>query len=179
MAYKRFPIPEFDHKPFRGLDWSKQKYLRESEISKQLEAANSVGIFPLKASKEILNKFSIRGEHSHVLLCKVPAGTYLVGRSYSWWLQRAIITNSLVPEDLDVIADWRTPRPMNTRFGPEHGIELDGKPIYVISCHGLGNYWVGNRTLVQDLDNGLHLLGCAKDDTANFHEFCLTFTWKT
>ena len=179
MAYRRFPIPEFDHKAFRGLEWSEPDYLMGGDISKKLGSADTLGVFPLKADGDVLKKFSVYGGHCHALLCKFPAGTRLIGRSYSWWLQRAVLTDSLISETLNVIADWSTPRPMNTRFGPEDGVELDGKPIYVISCHGHSDHWVGNRTLVQNLDNGFRILGCAKDDTANFYEFCLTFTWGT
>ena len=177
MAYRRFPIPEFDHNAFRGLEWSEPDYLMGGDISKKLGSVDTFGAFPLEASDDVLKKFSVHGENCHALLCKFPPGTRLVGRSYSWWLQRAVLTDSLVPETLNVIADWSTPRPMNTRFGPEEGIELDGKPVYVFSCHGHSNHWMGNRTLVQNLDHGFRILGCAKDDTANFYEFCLTFTW--
>ena len=177
VAYVRFPVPEFDHKALRGLDWSEPDYLGEDDVIAKLDDENTSGAFPLKAPEGVLDSFSVQGEHCHALLCIVPAGTRLVGRSYSWWLQRAIILDSLGPENPDIIADWHTPRPVNTRLGPEEGIEIDSSLFYVISCHGLNDHWVGNRTLVQNMDNGFRILGCAKDDTANFHEFCLTFTW--
>lgn len=177
MAYRRFPIPEFNHKAFRGLDWSQPDYVHEEDIKKELAEKDTFGIFPIKANPDILSRFSVQGEHAHALLCKVPNGSRLIGRSYSWWLQRAIVTDSITSDEFKVLADWRTPRPMNTRLGPEDGIKINDKLLYVISCHGHSDHWVGNRTLVKEIDDGYHLLGCAKDGTSNFYEFCLTFTW--
>jgi hypothetical protein len=177
MAYVRFPIPAFDHLALRGLDWAEPRYLSASEIAAKASDAAARGAFATKPDAALLDQFDISGEHCHALLCRAPAGGRLVGRSNSWWLQRALVLDSLDPASAQVIADWRTPRPVNTRFGPEDGIETDGRPLYVISSHGLAGKWVGNRTLVQDVPGGFRVLGTAKDGTANFHEFCLTFTW--
>ena len=178
MAYIRFPIPEFDHKGLRGLDWSEPKYLSEDAAAAKAADPSARGAFHLKAADALLQRFNISGEHCHALLCRAPAGARLVGRSHSWWLQRAVILDSPDPTGASVVADWRTPRPINTRFGPEAGIELDGRPLYVLSCHGLADKWIGNRTLVQDVNGGFRIVATAKDDTAKFDEFCLTFTWE-
>ena len=178
MAYVRFPFPAFDHKALRGLDWSAPAYLSSDDIAAKAAEEGASGAFPFQPDAALLEKFDIQGEHCHAYLCCVPAGAQMLGRSYSWWLQRALVIDSLDPASLNVIADWRTPRPMNTRFGPEDGIELSGGPLYVIASHGLADHWVGNRTLVEDVDGGFRILGTAKDDTANFHEFVLTFSWE-
>jgi hypothetical protein len=178
MAYVRFPIPAFDHKALRGLDWSEPKYLSANEIVAKAADPKARGAFAVKPDDALFQKFDISGDHRHALLCRAPAGGRLVGRSHSWWLQRAVIVDSLDPATAQVVADWKTPRPINTRLGPEDGIELDGRPLYVISSHALADKWVANRTLVQDVDGGFRVLGTSKDGVANFHEFCLTFTWE-
>jgi hypothetical protein len=178
MAYVRFPFPAFDHKALRGLEWSAPDYLTEDGVTAKAGDGGTFGAFSVKPASGIFDKLGIQGEHCHAVLCTFPAGTRVIGRSYSWWLQRAVIVDSLDPANFNIVADWRTPRPMNTRFGPEDGIELDGGPLYVISCHGLSDRWVGNRTILQNESDGFRILGSAKDDTANFHEFCLTFSWE-
>ena len=177
MAYVRFPIPTFDNKAFRGLDWVPPAYLSDAEIAAKAGESDARGAFPVRPDDGIFDRFDIEGEHRHAYLCRVPAGTRLVGRSHAWWLQRALLLDSLDPAAANIIADWRTPRPVNTRFGPEHGIELDGAPLYVISCHAHADNWVGNRTLTQDFDGGFRILGTSKNGTAKFDETCLTFTW--
>ncbi len=178
MAYIRFPVPAFDHMAFRGLDWSPPDLIDSNAVAAAISDAGKTGAFAASADDSLFEKFNIQGEHCHAHLCLFPAGTRVVGRSHSWWLQRALIVDSLDPGSSNVIADWRTPRPMNTRFGPEDGIELPEGPVFVISCHGVSDHWVANRTLAQNLDDGYRVLGVAKDDTANFHEFCLSFSWE-
>jgi hypothetical protein len=177
MAYIRFPIPAFDHKALRGLEWSPPDLLDRGAMTTAMEDAGKTGAFAVTTDGSLLEKLNIQGEHCHAHLCMFPAGARLVGQSHSWWLQRALIVDSLDSATANVIADWRTPRPMNTRFGPENGIELPEGPLFVISSHAVSDHWVGNRTLTQDIDGGYRILGAAKDDTANFHEFCLSFTW--
>lgn len=178
MAYVRFPIPAFDHKAFGGLDWSAPAFLGEAEAAAKAADPDARGAFPLQPAASLFEKFNISGPHCHALLCRAPAGARMLGRSHSWWLQRAVVVDSLDPANAEVVADWRTPRPINTRLGPDDGIVLDGRPLYVISCHGHGDGWIGNRTLVQDMDDGFRVLATAKDDTAKFFEFCLTFSWE-
>lgn len=178
MAFIRFPFPSFDHKALRGLEWSRPEILDAGAAAAKAGDAATRGAFAVAADDALFDKFSVEGEHRHAVICCVPAGTRVVGRSNSWWLQRAIIVDSLDASSANVIADWRTPRPINARFGPEDGITLDGGPVYVISCHALGDHWLGNRTLFQDTDQGFRVVATAKDDTANFDEFCLTFAWE-
>ena len=80
MAYRRFPIPEFDHKAFRGLEWAKPDYLMGGEISKKLGSVETFGAFPLEASDDVLKKFSVHGENCHALLCKqiISMPTFLI-----------------------------------------------------------------------------------------------------
>ena len=177
MGYIRFPIPSFDHKKLRGLDWTQPIFLSEDDINLKIGAKSTYGGFTVEAPESVTSKFSIRGEYVHAILCVVPSGTRIVGRSYSWWLQRALIIDSLNSEECKIICDWRTPRPMNSRFGPEEGIVLEHDCFYILSCHNHGEHWDGNRTLIQDHDNGRLILGSAKKGTNNFHEFCLTFSW--
>ena len=177
MAYIRFPIPVFDHKKLRGLDWVPPAVLNEGEIKSKISNQTTYGGFTVESPNSLNKNFNIQGEHTHAILCIVPEGTLLVGRSYSWWLQRALVLDSLDGDVSNIIYDWRTPRPINNRFGPEEGVVLNQNIIYVASSHNYASHWVANRTLIENYENGLRILGTAKEGTSNFHEFCLTFSW--
>jgi len=177
MAYVRFPIPAFDHKSLRGLSWSEPAYLDDSGISARIAAAEP-GAYPVRADAALFDALGVSGEHCHAYLCLYPSGARLLGRSHSWWLQRATVIDTLDPGAMNVIADWRTPRPINTRFGPEDGIDLPDAPVYVVASHAHGAEWVADRTLTQAFDGGYRIVATAKDDSANFDEFCLDFSWE-
>jgi hypothetical protein len=103
----------------------------------------------------------------------------ILGRSYAWPIQRAWIVDSLDPAGFDVIADWRTPRPMNTRLGPEDGITHSGGAVYLVTARGHGDHWIGNRTIVDGgaAGNGFQVLSSANEDSRDFHDCNHSFTW--
>ncbi|MEK9724584.1 MAG: hypothetical protein VW405_14025 [Rhodospirillaceae bacterium] len=178
MAYLRFPVPEYDFRPFKGLDWSPPALLGANAIEQHI-ADNAYGAYPVQADAALFDKFGVQGDHRHAVMCVTPAsGAHLLGRSYAWWNQRALILDSLDAASATIVHDWRTPRPMNTRFGPEDGVDLAGGVCYVVACHMYDDHWLGNRTLIDnDMDGGFRVLGASKDDTNEFCEFNLTFTW--
>ena len=84
-----------------------------------------------------------------------------------------------------MIADWKTPRPVNVRLGPENGIDLDRGVLYVVTAHGFADHWIGNRTIAdndwpgEEGRQGFRVLSSALDDRNDFYDCNLTFTWPT
>ena len=72
---------------------------------------------------------------------------------------------------------------MNTRLGPEDGVPLSGGTYFILTCHQYDDYWLGNRTVLDnewdgaDAGNGYRVLATSKDGSEDFSETCLTFTW--
>ena len=183
MAYIRFSIPEYDYKQFNGLSWKAPDLISLEETDKLSSIAEG-GCFPVDAPSDVLERLDIRGEHCHAVMCVVPSsGTHLLGRSWAWWKQRVVIIDSLVSDTMNVLHDWRTPRSMNTRLGPENGVPLSGGTYFIITCHQYDDHWLGNRTVLDnewdgaDADNGFRILATSKDSSEDFSETCLTFTW--
>ena len=189
--WQRFPIPPFDRDPFKDMDWQAPAYLAEAEIAEKI-AAGAHGAYPVLPGEDFFAKLDVRGEHRHALLCILPEapGTEvrILGRSYAWPIQRAWIIDSLDPASLQVIADWRTLRPMNTRLGPDDGIAHSvakggGGAVYLVTARGHGDHWIGNRTIVDnDWDgsaagNGFRVLSSATEDSRDFHDCNVSFAW--
>jgi|GEM_PF-967549 len=189
MAYLRFRVPDYDFRPFKDLSWEAPNYLSPEEIDKLIDGqANgdlgACGCYAVKPADELFSKFDIRGDHCHAVMCVTPSvDVHLLGRSYAWWNQRVLVLDSLDPGTVNVIHDWRTPRPMNTRLGPDDGVTLPGGVHYVISSHMYDDHWVANRTITDndwdggEHDNGFRVLGASKDDANEFCECNLTFAW--
>jgi hypothetical protein len=100
----------------------------------------------------------------------------------SWPIQRALIVTSLDADRATVLADWTTPRPMNTRLGPEQGIVVSGGEFYIVCAHGYGDHWIFNRTLIETaLDatgrSELHITSATEEDNNDFHACNVTATW--
>ena len=188
--WQRFPIPEFDRDRFKDMVWQAPAYLAEAEIAEKI-AAGAPGAYPVLAGEDFFAKLDVRGAQRHALLCVLPEtlGTVvrILGRSYAWPIQRAWIVNSLEPESFEVIADWRTLRPMNTRLGPDdgigHSIAQGGGAIYLVTAHGHGDHWIGNRTIADNqwdggaADNGFRVLSSANEDGRDFHDCNVSFAW--
>ena len=189
MAFLRFPIPEFDFNQFKDLSWAAPSYLSQSDIDGLISAqqsgdASSYGAYAVETNDAVLEKFNIRGEHAHAVLCVLPEGdVHVIGRSYAWWKQRVVVTNSLDAGDLEVAFDWNTPRPMNNRLGPDDGMTIKGGVYYALAAHRYDDHWIANRTLEDnewdggDASNGFRMLAASKDDANEFCEICLSFTW--
>ncbi len=189
MPYLRFPVPEFDYKALKGLSWTPPTLLGTQEVATRVNDCEAGtfeanGCAPVEAPQRLFEKFNIRGEHCHAVMCITPAlDVQVLGRSYAWWNQRILILDSIDPDKVKILFDWRTPRPMNTRLGPESGVTVSGGIYYAISCHMFDDYWIANRTLMDNewcehtATSGFRILGTSKDDANEFCESCLSFTW--
>ncbi len=180
--WQRFPIPEFDRDPFKDRDWRAPAYLSEAKAAEKI-AAGAPGAYPVLPGADFFAKLDVRGEHRHALLCVLPdVEVRVLGRSYAWPIQRAWIVDSLDVGSFNIIADWKTPRPMNNRLGPDDGISHNvaqgGAAVYVVTATGHGDRWIGNRTIADnEWDNGFRVLSSAQEDSRDFHDCNVSFTW--
>jgi hypothetical protein len=116
-------------------------------------------------------------------MCLTPPGDVsLFGRSYAWPIQRALIVTSLDAAKSRVLADWTTPRPMNTRLGPDRGIVVPGGEIYIVCAHRHADQWIFNRTLVLSPALAAGSAGCyvassTEDHNDDFHACNVAVTW--
>ncbi len=176
VAWKRFPIPEFDHEQYQDMPWN----------APSLEDVAAVGSQPgataVKLDSAIADRFGFSGEHLHAVACNLPAGgAHLLGRSHAWKIQRMLLLNA---GNGEVVADWKTPRPMNTRLGPEDGIDLPAGTYLAVCGHKYADGWIGSRSIVQNglsLDDGsigFRVLAASDDELDDFNHVCLTFSWK-
>jgi hypothetical protein len=187
--WQRFPIPEFDRDPFKDMEWQAPAYLAESEIAGKI-ATGAAGAYPVMPGEDFFAKLEVRGEYRHALLCILPEiDVHILGRSYAWPIQRAWIVDSLDPGTFNVIADWKTPRPMNNRLGPgegiTHSVARGGGAVYLVTATGHGDHWIGNRTIVDRggaagggaAGGGFRVLSSASEDSRDFHHCNVSFTW--
>jgi hypothetical protein len=189
MPYVRFPIPDFAYAQFKDREWSPPSLLAEPEIERLTAAHRSgdssvYGCHPVMPPDSFLDRFALRGDHRHALLCLLPqAGARMVGRSHAWFINRALVVDSLDPARLSVIADWKTPRPMNTRLGPDDGIDVGGV-LYAVCSHRFADHWLVNRTLTDNEwegdagTTGCRILSASDDEVNDFHHANLTFEWR-
>lgn len=179
---KRFPVPEFDYAPFKGLEWSTPVYLSEQDQAAAIKSGKP-GVWPVQIGDALCDKLKVKGEHRHALMCITPAGgAHMLGRSRAWAAQKIFILDSLDPNKHQVLYTWRTPRPMNARFGPEEGVTLDGTVSYVILGKMYADYWIGSRTIADndwkgDNGTGFRVMACCEDDSSDFHHAVCEFTW--
>ncbi len=185
---KRFPIPEFDHDELKSLDWSAPGLLDLEAAARIVEAAGSgdtsvYGAYPVAASDAFLDSLSVRGEHRHAMLCVTPAaGVTMLGRSNAWKIQRAMAASGAHGASTGLLLDWKTPRPMNTRLGPEAGIASPAAAMYLVLAHRYSDYWVANRTIADNAwtgpsGNGFRVLSCDNDEIDDFHASVVSFWW--
>ena len=185
---KRFPIPEFDHDELKSLDWTAPELLDLEAAARIVEAAGSgdtsvYGAYPVATSDGFLDSLSVRGDHRHALLCVMPAsGVTMLGRSYAWNIQRAVATPGADGPSTEMLLDWKTPRPMNTRLGPEEGIESPAAAMYLVLVHRYSDYWVANRTIADNAwaspsGSGFRVLSCDNDEIDDFHASVVSFYW--
>lgn len=183
---KRFPIPEFDRDQYKNMDWSAPHLLSKDEQERLIAAAKrgdatAFGGYPVPASEAFFDRFKLQGPYKHAVMCLMPTkGVRLVGRSWAWNIQRALVVDSIDPGHSTVLHDWKTPRPMNTRLGPDSGVELDGGVAYVVFGHKYADHWIVNRTLTQreaGSGRGFAVLSASDDDAHDFHACNLSFSW--
>lgn len=183
---KRFPIPAFDYEPHKNLEWAAPSPLPADEQDRLKRAAragdaSAYGSYPIAAGDDFYERFRLRGPHRHVRMCMLPdREVRLVGRSHAWFIQGALVVDSIAA-DCNVLHEWKTPRPMNTRLGPENGVALPGGPVYVVCSHRYSDYWIVNRTLAGGPftpdATGFSVLSTSDDGANDFHDCNLYFSW--
>ena len=184
---KRFPIPAFDYERFKNMDWTPPKLLTPAEQVQRTSAAQSgpgddFGGQPVEADPNFYERFKLRGPHRHVVMCLLPLREVrLVGRSHAWAIQHALVVDSLDANLAKVLYEWTTPRPMNTRLGPDDGVTLAGSVVYAVCSHRYADYWIVNRTLVDDrrseAEQGFGVISASEDGINDFHACNLSFSW--
>ena len=185
---KRFPIPEFDHDELKSLDWNVPELLDLEAAASLVEAASNgdtsaYGAYPVAASDAFFDCLSVRGDHRHAVLCVMPAsGAKVLGRSYSWKIQRAMAAPAADGPSTGLLLDWKTPRPMNTRLGPEAGMDSPAASMYLVLAHQYSDYWVANRTIADNgwtgpSGSGFRVLSCDNDEIDDFHASVVSFDW--
>ena len=186
---KRFPIPEFDRDQVKNLAWKAPTLLSDSEHARLLDAghrgdASALGAYAVAVPSDTAQKYALVGPQLHAILCVVPKKSLqVVGRSWAWPVQRALIVDSLESQKSQVLADWVTPRPMSTRLGPQDGIDVMGGAFYVITTHRYGQTWIGNRTLTTcaaDAQGGsLEVRSACGEDVNDFHACNVSVRWSS
>ena len=185
---KRFPIPEFDHEELKSLEWTAPELLDLEAAARIVEAAGNgdtsvYGAYPVAASDAFLDSLSVRGDHRHVVLCVTPAaGVWVLGRSHAWNIQRAMAAPGVGGSPTELLLDWKTPRPMNTRFGPGDGIASPAAAMYLVLAHQYSDYWVANRTITDNdwngpSENGFRVLSSDNEEFSDFHSSVVSFYW--
>ena len=185
VAWKRFPVPEFKHEEFKDMAYTAPAVASLEDINRQRDNGSFVALVTAP-SKELLERFQIRGEFAHAVACILPERpAHLLGRSWAWKIQRALVLDSLDAASARVLHDWRTPRPMNTRLGPDDGVTLPGGLCFVITASKYADHWLGNRYIVQNDwvpangGKGFRVLGSSEPDACDFHHTYLAFDWPT
>lgn len=183
---KRFPIPEFDRDAFKNRPWAAPAWLPAGEQQRLRDAArrgdvSACGAHAVQVDAALAAKYKFEGPHLHAVYCVLPnAAVRVVGRSWAWPIQRALILDGADAASAQVLADWTTPRPMNTRLGPDDGITLPGGPVLVLLGHRVGDRWIANRTLaVRDgapAGKGYSVVSACGEDN-DFHACNLGFSW--
>ena len=185
---KRFPIPAFDHDELKSLDWTAPDLLDLGAAARIVEAAGNgdtsvYGAYPVAASDAFLDALSVRGDHRHAVLCVMPStGVTMLGRSYAWKIQRAMAASTVDGPSTQFLLDWKTPRPMNTRFGPEDGVPSPASAMYLVLAHQYSDYWVANRTIADNAwagfsGNGFRVLSADSGEFDDFHSSVVSFDW--
>ena len=184
---KRFPVPAFDRDRYKNVAWEAPRVLSGDESADLLRRAergdaSAYGGYVVDADDAFYDRFAVRGAHRHAVMCLIPPnGAHLSGRSWAWQIQRALIVDSLRAETARVLYEWTTPRPMNTRLGPDDGVTTPGGPLYVLLGNRYGTHWICNRTAFEmpgsSPRTGFSILSSSDDVNNDFHACNLTFAW--
>jgi len=181
---KRFPVPDFDRDQFKNLPWAEPSTLPPEKVA-SLSASGkgeAIGAHPVGVSAELADHFGFRMEGKSAAMCILPAQEVrMTGRSWAWSIQRALVIDSLDPGRANVLADWRTPRPMNTRLGSDNGILLAARVVFLLLGHQYSDHWIANRTLIKSgadqAAKGFSIISASDDRINDFHSCNLAFSW--
>jgi hypothetical protein len=185
---KRFPIPEFEYEELRGRAWTPPSCIDAGEAARLRAAAKSgdtgaFGAYPVQAPDAFFDALNVRGEHRTAVLCLLPAaGVTMLGRSHAWKRQRVAVVDGVPDAAPRLLAQWKTPRPMNTRLGPEDGAPAPGAALTLVFGHLFADHWVGNRVAVDagwapESGEGLRVLSSDDASQDDFHCAVMTFRW--
>jgi hypothetical protein len=189
VAWKRFPVPEFNYEPLRDLNAEPAKPVSESEAQTLLAKRNAgdlsvCGGYAVAASPALLDRLMIRGEHAHAVMCLLPpAPVHILGRSWAWRLQAAWILDGLDAGKTNILHHWKTTRPMNTRLGPDDGITLDARVCYVLTGNKYADHWISNRSVIENEwdagagRKGFRILAGSDPELNDFHHAYVAFDW--
>ena len=177
MWAKRFPVPEFDRHCLKNLDWT------APDTKDSLDETNLGGLTALSAPESLFQHFGYQGDHLLAVGIKLPDQPVRIsGNSFAWPIQRVVITDSLDVTGLNVLADWKTPRPMNTRLGPDEGIEITASEAYVLIGHQFADHWIASRVMLDnewsgESGQGCRILSSCETQINDFHDAVVYFEW--
>ena len=185
---KRFPIPEFDYEEFKGRPWTPPEAIAADEVARLVAAARdgdagAYGAYPVSADDACFDALNVRGEWRNAVLCLMPGqGVTMTGRSHAWKRQYLAALDGPPDPSAARLVEWNTPRPMNTRLGPEDGIAAPAPVMTLVSGHLFGDHRIGNRSLTDDAwqpgaGQGFRVMFCDDQDLNDFHAAVITFTW--
>lgn len=179
---KRFPIPEFDRDFYKNRPWTPPTRLDPAGQQRLRTEPGAPGGYAVEVSPELAARYGFEGPDLQAVLCVLPnAPVQMVGRSWAWPIQRALVLDGGDAATARVIADWTTPRPMNTRLGPAEGIALPGGPVLVLMGHRIGTRWVANRTMAIPAGavggQGFEVVSACGEEN-DFHACNLSFSWR-
>lgn len=189
VAWKRFPVPEFDYHRYVDLNEPLASpisekaagALREKHRGGDLSVCGGYAVSPGTA---LLERLRLNGNPVHAVMCLLPPGpVHVLGRSWAWKIQNAWILDSLDPASAKVLFDWKTTRPMNTRLGPDNGVTIDGGLCYVLLGNKYADHWLGNRLIVRKVESTAGgrkefcILSGSDPDLNDFHHAVVSFDW--
>jgi len=179
MWAKRFPVPQFDRHSLKNLTWT------SPTLHSELQADRAFGCTEMSGNESFFTKFGFQGEHLAVIGCRLPdTAVHMSGNSFAWPIQRAVVTDSLDAAHCTILADWKTPRPMNTRFGPDDGLEISANEVYVLIGHQIADHWIANRIILDNEWNpsegeGFRILSSSESDINDFHDAVVYMKWQS
>lgn len=188
MAWKRFPVPAFDYRSLKQMTYDPPAPISGAEVARIVEAAAAgdrsvAGGYAVQPDADLLERLDFRGSHRDMIFCALPGpGAQLLGRSFAWYNQRAFILGRNAA-DAETLYCWRTPRPNNTRFGPETGVTLDQSVIYILSGRIVSDHTRGNRVMIDRTwspgadRQGFRIVAACDEGANGFHDACFELSW--
>ena len=188
MQWERFQVPEFDYSALRNMVYEPRELLSSREACDiasrhtQGEAA-AYGAYLCEPGPALVERFNFQGQHATAILCILPkSGARLLARSRAWFRQRLIILDDN-GADGNVLHEWKTPRPFNTRLGPDDGVVLEHPVIWILSGRILDDQTRANRVMADALWKpdgeraGFRIVAANDTEKHQFHECCIEVSW--
>ncbi len=188
MEWERFPIPEFDYAALATMAYQPPELTSKAEamaaVSTSMDTgALKAGAFVCEPDTALVERFNFRGEYAAIVLCVVPkSGASVLARSRAWFKQRVIVLDANTA-DANILHEWKTLRPFNTRLGPDDGVRLDHTVIWLLIGRILCNHTRANRVMVDTTWKlggdrmGFRILAANDTEQHQFHESCIELSW--